>query len=491
PCALHTQHAVGLDALGARGIESPAHTGKVGSGVPEGDVLRDRAAHQPRRLPGPGEPVGRCELGDVPSAPGRRARGVRRPAEGGEQTRLPGAARPLDQGHRPGLRDERHRRKVSHPQPLDHEFPSRLHDVGPAAGRVHGVRSCIRAGVVRAHAAPVPVTRRIQHVEHIFRGCDALGRGVELHAHLTDGEERLGGEQQHEETDLQAQVARQQPEPDRDRDERDRERRQQLHREPRQEREPQHLHGLAAVLVGGQLDAVGCPTVPAEQPQRRQPLHRVGETGGEVLQRLPLLLLHRAGRDPDEDEEERDERQGDDGGESARPVLPPHDRDEHRRRDDGEHELRDVPREVRVQGFQAVTGGDGDLRLIPLREPPGAEASDGRHERGPQLHPGAGGGLRARGVGGGDEQTPKESGPEQPDQGHGDVAPRDRPDDRLGEKPREGDRHRGLEDADRGRRQEEPPGGGRVSEQPRIDGFHACAGAPSIDRRVTRLRNTQ
>ena len=228
---------------------------------------------------------------------------------------------------------------------------------------------------------------------------------MELHAHLSDRQECLGREQQHEQPHLERQVTREKSEPHRHRDQSHGDRGQQLHREARQEREPQHLHGLAAVLVGRDLDAIGRAAITSEQSQRRQSLHRVGEAGGQALERLPLARLHRARRHPDQDQEDGDQRQGDHRGETARPVLPPHHRDQHRRRDHGQHQLRDVPGEVGVERLEPVTCGDRELGLIPLCQPPRAQLPDRRDERRTQLHPGLRGGACACRVGRGDQQS--------------------------------------------------------------------------------------
>ena len=190
------------------------------------------------------------------------------------------------------------------------------------------VRSSTRR---RARSGARPAARGIQHVEDVVGRGDALGGGVELHAHLTQRQIRLGGEQQHEQPDAEGERAVDQPEPDRHRDDRDRDAREELEREPREERHPQHLHRLAAVVVGDLLDGCRGPVLPPEHLERRQALDGVGEARREALQRLPLPLLHRAGGQADQHHEERDERDRQQHGEPGDPVLRPH----HQRRSAG------------------------------------------------------------------------------------------------------------------------------------------------------------
>ncbi|KJL27060.1 hypothetical protein RL72_00664 [Microbacterium azadirachtae] len=352
PGPLHAELLSGIEVGGRGVVERRAHPGGVGRGVAEGDVRRDRAADQARALPRPREPRGRIRR--------RRAVHADRPvvrdraAQRREQTRLAGSAAPLHERHRAGLSRERHLGQPS--LPVAHRDPV---DDQPDPGSRVEERCRLSRGRCRDRHRPVSAGgrrgRRVQDLEHVLGRGDALGRGMELHAHLPQRQERLGRQEQDEQPDAEGQLAVEEPQPDRHRDDRDRQRRQQLQREPGEEGIPQHAQSLAPVLLRRLPHAGGGTTLPSEQPQRREALHGVGEARGERLQHRQLPPLHAARGDADQDQEQRDERQRHHGREPARPVLPPHHDDDHRRRDRGEHELRDVAGEVRIQRVEAVT----------------------------------------------------------------------------------------------------------------------------------------
>ena len=112
PAPLHTELLCGVEVVGAGGIEGMADDGGLRIGA-ERNVVGDRAADQARGLPRPRQPVGRCEVAHVGVGEGRCACEGCRAAEGGDQARLAGAARALDQRDRARCGGERDRREVA------------------------------------------------------------------------------------------------------------------------------------------------------------------------------------------------------------------------------------------------------------------------------------------------------------------------------------------------------------------------------------------
>ncbi len=298
---------------------------------------------------------------------------------------------------------------------------------------------------------------------------------MELHAHLTQRQVGLGGQQQHEQPHEQREIAGEQAEADGHRDDRDRDRGQELQREPRQERHAQHRHRLALVVARDGLDGVGRAVLASEGLQRAEPLDGVGEARGEAAERAVLPLLHAAGGEADEHHEHRDEgdRQHDD--EPRQRVGEGHGADEDRHGDRGGHQLRQVAAEVRVQRLETVPRGHGEAGGIAGAEPPRAEARHGRDEGVAQLQRGGRGAAGRHPLGGGDQRSAQhhECGRHSHETPHlAQRAPLDHPDERARERPGEAHDDPRLREHDRRGHGEEAPRRGRVPQQAGVDGFH-------------------
>ena len=110
-----------------------------------------------------------------------------------------------------------------------------------------------------------------------------------------------------------------QPEPDRHGDDRDRDAREELEREPREERDPQHLHRLAPVVVGDALDGCRGPVLPAEHLERRQsPCTVSAKRAARRCRVCHWRCCTVARRQADQHHEERDEGEREQHGQAAR-----------------------------------------------------------------------------------------------------------------------------------------------------------------------------
>ncbi len=315
-------------------------------------------------------------------------------------------------------------------------------------------------------------TSRVEHLEHVVGRRHALRRGVELHADLAQRQIRLGREQQHEEADRERQRPVDEPEPDRDCDDRDRDRREELEHETREERDAEHAHRLAAVLVGDTLDGRGGTVLPAEDLEGRQALHGVGEARREALQRAPLLLLHRARGEADQNHEDRDEGKGEQHGEARDPVLPPHHRQDQRRRDDGLHQLRQVAAEVRLERFESAPGGHRKGSGVPGAEPFRPQDSDRLDECGAQLALHTRGGAGRHGFARPQQHRARDHHDRERCERRrqlGQRHPVDGAGDRARQQPRERDDDARLRHREGADRDEEPARGPRVPQQARVD----------------------
>ena len=160
---------------------------------------------------------------------------------------------------------------------------------------------------------------------------------------------QLRREDEHRERRLERNRAVDETDADGDRDERDAERRRQLEHGTRQERDPQRRHRRAAVLLADLLEPLRLRLAAVERAERRQAADDVEEVRGEDRERLPPLVraLRRVPADePHEDRHERQRQQQQPGGDR---VEHRHEREHRHRHDDGEDDLRQIPRERRLQ----------------------------------------------------------------------------------------------------------------------------------------------
>ncbi len=363
----------------------------------------------------------------------------------------------------------------------------------PAADADAEVESRGAASSAPTARSPPRFPRGREQVERIARRREARGRRVEGGADVAQRQEHLGREHEHEQPGHERHVAADQPQPDRHGDERHREARGELEREPREERDAQHLHGACAIVIGHRADAGDLPFGAAERHEGRQPADDLEEAPRQRGEALPLPPLHGLGRHADERHEHRDQRQHDHEHEARQRVGDPHRDDEHGRRDHRQHELRQVGAEVRVERVEPGPQQRGDAR--------GREAGHpcrSRLQRGEQF--GSQFGLHPHGTRRTDEvPRPRGEGAngcrdheydeQRPGTGHPHAVDQSR--DERRERPGEGDDRRRLDEREPAARGEERAGGPRAADEPRIERFHVSALPPRSMPCVTRLRNTQ
>ena len=267
---------------------------------------------------------------------------------------------------------------------------------------------------------------------------------MELGAELAEREVGLRREDQDEQPGPQVQLAGHQSQADPHRDERDREGREQLQDERGQEGDPQRRQRLAAVVVGrllerGDLDA-GAP----ENLERGQAGHHVEEVVREARQRVPATAPAALRGHADEDHEQHDQGHRGQDRDRGDGVRSEDRQDHHDRHDRRQDELRQVLREVAVEGIDAARGERDDLAAPGRGRPARAHPDGAPQERQAQrrLH------LRGGPVGG-RLPGPGDAGPggeHQPEQGDGAAQGRqpgpvlERRADRVGQKACLGDR---------------------------------------------------
>ena len=203
-----------------------------------------------------------------------------------------------------------------------------------------------------------------------------------------DGAQRqvgLRGEDQHEEGGLEADVAVQQPQADRDRDERDGDAGQQLQHQRGQERQTEGRHRRPPVAVGHRADGLDLRLRSAEDLERRQAGHDVEEVSRQPLQRAQLTVGVAAGRRSDEHHEHRDQGECDRDDDRREPVLCGDHGQDGERHDHGQHELRQVAREVAVEGVDTPRGQGHELAGAPAAEGGRGVGGDPLGQGGPQL----------------------------------------------------------------------------------------------------------
>ena len=257
-------------------------------------------------------------------------------------------------------------------------------------------------GWVRRSASPAGVTvgwrglGQLEDVEGALCRRGALGAGVELGADVAQRQVGLRGEQQDEQRGLVPDVPGQQPQPHLHGHQRGRQRGGQLQHERRQERDPQGGHGSGPVLAGHVLDDLGLGPGAAERLERGQALDHVEEMAAEPGKQQPLAPGARGAVAADEDGEERDERQCHGYDQPGQPVRGGHPGQYRQRHQAGEHERRQVPGEVGVEGVEPRDGQRGDLARPLAGQPGRAEPQRPGDEAAAQLRLDPGGGAQRR-----------------------------------------------------------------------------------------------
>jgi hypothetical protein len=275
-----------------------------------------------------------------------------------------------------------------------------------------------------------------------------------------------------------------------DRDDRDRQRCGELEHEGGQERDAQHTHRGATVVVGDGGDRALLSVGTAEDPQRGEAVDEVEEVPGEPLECLPLPAGPRLRRQADEHHEDRQQRQRERHDQARRPVGQP-DADHDQRGDDAaHHQLRQVAGEVRVESVDSAGGELGQLGAAPLPQPARPQLGDPTQQRGAQL------GLHGCGRPGrdellrpGEDRAPDDNAGQQDeiatDLGGAGTAEEDR-----GDGVRD---HVGLDDDAAGTEHpedhcelDERPRGPAMAQQARVEGSHPVTSRAAPRRRAAR-----
>ncbi len=334
-------------------LQRPRHGTVVGVGAGQADVLGDRPREQMRPLRHPRDarpPLLQVQFGEVGAAdPHPPLDRPHKSQQHVQQRRLARPARTDERHGLPGLDDEGH---VGNGVP----GPAGVADGDAFEGQGTGLRDL---------RAPGGRYRRLQHREDLLGRRQALRRRVVLGTHLPQRQIRLGRQHQDDQTDVQVHLAVHEPHADRHGDQGDGDRGQQLQREGGQEGDAQRPHRRLPVLTGDPPDRLGLCLGPAEHLQRRQARPDVQEVPGQPGQQPPLTV-HPGLRGPaDQHHEDRDqgERPEDDGRRD--PVLGDDPREHRHRHHHGEPELRQIAREVVVQGIDPA-GRQRHQRPRPL-----------------------------------------------------------------------------------------------------------------------------
>jgi hypothetical protein len=215
---------------------------------------------------------------------------------------------------------------------------------------------------------------------------------VELRPHLSQRPVHLGCQHEHGQPGLQREPAADESQPDRDGDERHGQRREQLEHHPGQERDPQRPHRRPPVGIAERPHPRRRPSLAPEGTQRRQAREEVEDLGAEPRHRAQPPLRPALGHPPDEDHEDRDQREGADDDRGRDPVHPEDDEDRRGRHGGRQHQLRQVADEVRLQRVQPAGGQRHDLGAASGGQPARAEGDGVRDDPRAQLADRAGGG---------------------------------------------------------------------------------------------------
>ena len=255
---------------------------------------------------------------------------------------------------------------------LDHELDVSEHvDLARRDTRNETRSNAIGASVAIGVCGDPPATGgRVREVEQALCDGGAVRARVPLGREVPQRQIELGREHEHGQGRLEADVPLREPNPHDDGDERDPERRSELQDRAGQERDPQRPHRRPAVLVAHVRDALRLNGSAVEGPERRQASHDVEEVVREQRQRLPALTRLPSGLPAHQPHEDRDERKRQDHHAGGQRVDRHHDREDCDRDDDGEHDLREVAREGRLERVDARDGRRrhlGGLRPVESR----------------------------------------------------------------------------------------------------------------------------
>ena len=305
---------------------------------------------------------------------------------------------------------------------------------------------------------------------------------MELRADAAQRPVGLGSQQQDGQRGLQAEVAGREAQAHRDGDQGDRQRGDELEHRRRGEGQLQDVAVRTAVAVGDLADPRRLGARPPVGHQGRQTPDHVDEVAGQLRQRLPLPLRAVPGRQPDEDGEDRHEREGERDDDRAGAVLGGQGEQGEHGQDAGHDERGQVAREVGLDRGDPTSGqhrhlagpAAGQLVRVQVERP----AQDGAAQRRPH-DPGGACGDRV------DDRRQRHAGQGERQQGDGGAVPPraggvgDDPHHQRGQR----ERVRHDQGADRALGQDDhdqlDPGGPQVGQDAWVQGPHAEVPASS------------
>ena len=186
---------------------------------------------------------------------------------------------------------------------------------------------------------------------------------------------------------------------------------------------------------------------------------------------------------PDEDHEDRHQRQHDDEDRGGDPVEPEHHEQDARRHGRREHQLRQVAHEVRLERVEPAGGERDHGRALAGGQPARTQRHGVRHDLLAQLGDRPGGrAVREALLHRGDQRPDRDDGREPADRRAQDVqrgAVRDGGAQRVREQQRLRDDERRRDHAERRREGDVPAGGSRVPQQARVERPHFGRGGRS------------
>ena len=226
---------------------------------------------------------------------------------------------------------------------------------------------------------------------------------MELRADLAQGFENLGREHDDGEAMKQRNVAENEAHTDLDGDEGHRQRRQELEHAARQERDAKRGHCGLRIRGTQSVQVRARCLFAAEAAERGQARHEVEELGGQALHRRELVLRGCLRKTPDENHEDRDQRDNEEGDESGPEVEQKNDAEGRRGHRAHEDKLGQEGDEVGAQILEP--GRQQGRRLCALGRPPTRPQRDARIDDASAQLPDRGGGrTSAHRLTGGDDQ---------------------------------------------------------------------------------------
>ena len=464
----------------------------VGGGVrcPEAQVVGDGAGEQHGPLRHPRHPAAPC--GGVDRVEGGVADHDRPgvgPARAAQQVEQGGLARPARPGDAHDLAGRDREREPGEDgvaaAPGDPDLPE-----------AQGNPARIRCGPSSARGERF----ELEDPERGLRGGQPVEAVVEPGTDRAQREVHLGRQDDHEQRGVQVEVAVHEAQAHGDGDERDRQRRQQLEGERGQERHPQRGRRRDAVALGDLAQPTGLAPRAAEGDQNVEAGDEVEEVVAEHGERAPPALHGPFRVHPDEDHEDRDQRDGGGHDHCRDPVGAQHAHPDREGHDGGHQERRQVAAHVAVEPVDAVgrerrglargrQAGVVGPELEGLRDQAFAHRGDHRRRR-----------PRARRLAGPGEQGPPGDDGEQRGEHPAERGEALAAEEAAGHRARDqiglDDHQPGGRDADPGAEHHVPAHGCDVAQQARVEGLHACSSARDgagvgMCARETRWRKTQ